>query len=360
MKLATYQDGSRDGQLVVVSRDLGLAHYATGIATRLQQVLDDWNFLSPQLQDLFVTLNQGKARHAFPFEPRQCMAPLPRAFQWADAAAYPAHRARLQPADGAGAAPLVDMGAGDSFLGPCQDAWFGSPGWDIDFGAGLAVVTGDVDTGANDMQGLDGVRLLLLANRWWLRSLAGAEQGRGAVVLQGRPFTAFAPVAVTPDELGEAWQGGRVQATLQSSVNGRRVGLNDTGPDMRWHFGQLVAHLAMTRPVRAGSVVGGGTVANGDAAKGFACIAERRAVEAADTGASTTPWLAVGDVLRLDLKGRDGQSVFGAIEQRVAGPQPATADSTGGDTDASADPGSAAAAAPAGGRADPADGAGAA
>ena len=134
-------------------------------------------------------------------------------------------------------------------------------------------------------------------------------------------------MAVTPDELGDAWQGGRVQGTLQSSINGRRVGLNDTGPDMRWHFGQLVAHLAMTRPVRAGSIVGAGTVSNGDAAKGFACLAERRAVEAAAQGTPATPWLAVGDVVQLDFKGRDGQSVFGAIAQRVAGPQPVSADS---------------------------------
>ena len=326
MKLATYNDGSRDGHLVVVSRDLSLAHFANGIATRLQQVLDDWNFLSPQLQDLSVALSQGKARHAFPFDPRQCMAPLPRAFQWASGLAYLPHVDRMRQAHGAvppasaTTAPLMAQGGSDDFLGPCQDAWFGSTSWGIDFDAALAVITGDVAVGANEVQGLDGVRLLLLANGWSLRALVPAELAGGFGLVQSRPATAFGPVAVTPDELGEAWSGGRVHLALQSAVNGQRVGLNDAGPEMRFHFGQLIAHLAKTRPVRAGSIIGSGTVSNQDLAKGFACIAERRAVEAADLGAPTTPYLAVGDVVRLEVKGRDGLSVFGAIEQRVAGP----------------------------------------
>ena len=336
MKLATYKDGSRDGQLVVVSRDLATAHYASGIASRLQQVLDDWNFLSPQLQELYVTLNQGKARHAFPFEPRQCMAPLPRAYQWAEACAYLPHVVRLQqrhgiapPADGSNA-PLFAQGASDDFLGPCQDAWFGSDSWGIDFGAGLAVVTGDVAMGANQTQGLDGVRLLLLANSWQLRALAPAELAQGLGLLHSRPAAAFGPVAVTPDELGDAWQGGRVHLTLQSSVNGKTLGLNETGPEMQFHFGQLIAHLAKTRNLRAGAIVGSGTVSNQDAGKGFGCIAERCVVEAADLGAPHTPYLAVGDVLRLEIKGRDGLSLFGAIAQRVAGPQPEPQDSVDG------------------------------
>ena len=336
MKLATYQDGSRDGQLVVVSRDLSRAHYTTGIATRLQQVLDDWNFLSPQLQDLYVMLNQGKARHAFAFEPRQCMAPLPRAYQWAEACAYPSHLARvLQPAGAAkpadtGTAPLMAQGASDDFLGPCQDAWFGSDRWGIDFGAGLAVVTGDVAMGANDSQGLDGVRLLLLANSWQLRALAPAELAQGFGTLQSRPAAAFGPVAVTPDELGEAWQGGRVHLILHTSVNDKPQGKNDTGPDMQFHFGQLIAHLAKTRNLRAGAIVGSGTVSNRDTSKGFGCIAEQRAVEQAELGAPRTPYLAVGDVVRLEIKGRDGLSLFGAIAQRVDGPQAEPRDSVDG------------------------------
>jgi len=328
MKLATYQDGSRDGQLVVVSRDLSLAHYASGIASRLQQVLDDWNFLSPQLQDLYVSLNQGKARHAFAFEPRQCMAPLPRAYQWAEACAYPPHLTRLRqaldaalPAD-AGSPPVLAQGGSDDFLGPCQDAWFGSNSWGIDVGAGLAVVTGDVAMGANPAQGLDAVRLLLLANSWQLRTLAPAELAQGLGLLHSRPAAAFGPVAVTPDELGDAWHGGRVHLTLRASINGKTLGLNNAGPAMQFHFGQLIAHLAKTRNLRAGAIVGSGTVSNQDTTKGFACIAEQRAVEALEVGTPRTPYLRVGDVVRLEMQGRDGLSLFGAIEQRVAGPQP--------------------------------------
>ena len=332
MKLATYRDGSRDGQLVVVSRDLGTAHFATGIATRLQQVLDDWNFLSPQLQDLFVTLNQGKARHAFPFEPRQCMAPLPRAYQWADASAYPPHLDRVRRVRGA-ALPatteaLMYQGGSDDFLGPCDDAWFGSSAWGIDFEAELAAITGDVAMGANPAQGLDGVRLLLLANDWSLRELAPAELAKGFGFVQSKPATAFGPVAVTPDELGDAWQGGRVHLTLQSLVNGRKVGVNETGPEMQFHFGELIAHLAKTRSLSAGTIIGSGTVSNRDAdggpgkpvaegGLGYSCIAEVRTVETLLTGAPVTPFLKHGDTVRIEMLDARHHSIFGAIEQVV-------------------------------------------
>ncbi|OYU75712.1 MAG: fumarylacetoacetate hydrolase, partial [Burkholderiales bacterium PBB5] len=262
MKLATYKDGSRDGQLVVVSRDLSQAHYATGIATRLQQALDDWNFVSPQLQDLSVTLNQGRARHAFAFDPRLCMAPLPRAYQWADGSAYLAHVERVRQARGASMPeslktdPLMYQGGSDDFLGPCDPAWFGAQAWGIDFEAELAVITGDVAMGASPTQGLDGVRLLMLVNDWSLRELIPAELAKGFGFVQGKPATAFSPVAVTPDELGTAWTGGRVHLTLQCALNGKRVALCEAGPEMAFHFGQLVAHLAKTRNVRAGSIVG--------------------------------------------------------------------------------------------------------
>ena len=341
MKLATYKDGSRDGQLVVVSRDLGLAHFATGTATRLQQVLDDWNFLSPQLQDLYVTLNQGRARHAFTFEPRQCMAPLPRAYQWAYGSAYPSHLARLRLAEGAegsgscatdaatapeatpAAANALQMtrGGSDHFLGPCDEAWFGPEAWDIDCGAGLAVITGDVAMGASPDQALAGVRLLLLANDWRLRHRLPAERTTGFDGLQRQPATAFSPVAVTPDELGEAWRGGRVHLALQSALNGQPVGCCDAGPAMRFQFGQLIAHLARTRRLRAGSVVGSGTVSNPQAAdQGGHCIAEQRAAETIASGEPRTPYLAAGDTVRVEMQGRDGLSVFGRIEQRVGGP----------------------------------------
>ena len=324
MKLATYKDGSRDGQLVVVSRDLATAHYASAIATRLQQVLDDWNFLSPQLEDLSTTLNHGKARHAFAFDPAMCMAPLPRAYQWADGSAYLNHVALVRKARGAEMPdsflgdPLMYQGGSDDFLGPCDDAVFASTDWGIDFEAELAVVTGDVPMGATPAQALEGVRLLMLANDWSLRQLIPAELAKGFGFFQSKPATAFSPVAVTPDELGEAWQGGRVHGTLQASWNGRKVGLCETGPEMNFHFGQLIAHIAKTRNVRAGSIVGSGTVSNqDDATRGYGCIAEKRALEAIEHGEPRTAFMQFGDTVRIEMKGRDGLSLFGAIEQTV-------------------------------------------
>ena len=324
MKLATYKDGSRDGQLLVVSRDLTRAHFATGIATRMQQLLDDWNYLSPQLEDLSATLNDGKARHAFAFDPRLAMAPLPRACQWADGSAYLNHVELVRRARGAEMPesfytdPLMYQGGSDDFLGPCDDARFADAAWGIDFEAEIAVVTGDVAIGSSPEQALDGVRLLMLVNDWTLRHLVPPELAKGFGFLQSKPATAFSPVAVTPDELGDAWQGGRVHLPLHSRWNGKTVGLPDAGQEMQFHFGQLIAHLAKTRNVRAGSIVGSGTVSNQDAAKGYSCIAELRARETVEHGAPKTEFMQFGDTIRIEMNGRDGASVFGAIEQTVA------------------------------------------
>ena len=326
MKLATYKDGSRDGQLVVVSRDLSTAHHANGIAGRLQQVLDDWNFLSPQLQDLYETLNQGKARHAFAFEPAQCMAPLPRACQWADGSAYLNHVELVRKARGAEVPesfytdPLMYQGGSDDLLGPRDDIVVPSEKMGIDFESEVAVITGDLPMGVSPDAAIDGIRLLMLANDVSLRHLIPAELAKGFGFLQSKPATAFSPVAVTPDELGAAWQGGRVHLTLQTQWNGRKVGLCEAGPEMTFHFGQLIAHLATTRRVRAGSIVGSGTVSNKDWSKGYSCIAEKRAIETIESGAPVTEFMRYGDTVRIEMKGSDGQSVFGAIEQTVAAP----------------------------------------
>lgn len=335
MKLATLKDGSRDGQLAVVSRDLGTAHYATGIAAKMQQVLDDWGFVSPQLQDLYETLNQGKARHAFPFDPAQCMAPLPRAHQWADGSAYINHVELVRAARNSEVPksfyedPLMYQGGSDDFLGPTDDAFFLSEEWGIDFEAEVAVVTGDVKMGATPEQALEGVRLIMLANDWSLRNLIPNELAKGFGFFQSKPATAFSPVAVTPDELGDAWQGGRVHLTLQSSWNGRKVGMCEAGPEMTFSFGQLIAHICKTRNVRAGSIVGSGTVSNKGVdngsgktewPKGYSCIAEKRAIETIQDGKPSTEFMKFGDTIRLEMKGKDGQSVFGAIEQKVAKP----------------------------------------
>ena len=332
MKLATYKDGSRDGQLVVVSRDLTTAHYATGIANRLQQALDDWNFISPQLQDLYDTLNHGKARHAFPFDPTLCMAPLPRAYQWADGSAYINHVELVRAARGAELPesyftdPLMYQGGSDDFLGAHDAIRVASEDFGIDFEAELAVITGDVPMAATPEQGLDAIRLLMLVNDVSLRHLIPDELAKGFGFFHGKPSTAFGPVAVTPDELGEAWIEGRVHLTMQVDWNGRKVGRCDAGPDMRFHFGQLIAHAARTRRLRAGSIVGSGTVSNPGVEqggrrewpKGYGCIAEKRAMESLQDGAPRTEYMKFGDTVRIEMKGRDGRSVFGAIDQKVA------------------------------------------
>ncbi|WP_427914316.1 fumarylacetoacetate hydrolase family protein [Ramlibacter sp. MMS24-I3-19] len=334
MKLATYKDGSRDGQLVVVSRDLSSAHYATGIAGKLQQALDDWGFIAPQLQDLYEALNQGKSRHAFPFDPQRCMAPLPRAYQWADGSAYINHVELVRAARKAEVPetfysdPLMYQGGSDDFLGPCDDVVVPNEAFGIDFEAEVAVITGDVKMGSTPEQALEGVRLLMLANDVSLRNLIPSELAKGFGFFQSKPATAFSPVAVTPDEVGDAWQGGRLHMTVQSTWNGRRVGMCEAGPEMTFSFGQLIAHICKTRNVRAGSIVGSGTVSNKgvekdgrmDWPKGYSCIAEKRAIETIQDGKPSTEFMKFGDTIRIEVKGRDGQTVFGAIEQTIAAP----------------------------------------
>lgn len=305
MKLATLKDGSRDGQLVVVSRDLMSAHYATGIADRLQQALDDWNFISPQLQDLYDTLNHGKARHAFVFEARQCMAPLPRAYTMAVGAAY----APVSDAD-----VRANLDFSDPLLGPCAPM-FADAGNNLDFAAALTVITADLPRQASPGQALDGVRLLMLANHVQVRiAVDGAEVPNG----ESR-CCAFSPVAVTPDELiwngNSAWANGRLNLNLHCKLNGRNIGHGNLGGGMVTPFGELLARLCRDRQFCAGSILSSGEVNFADAANGFCSIAARRAQEAAQSGSAKTPWLAAGDTLQLEVLGPDGQSVFGAIAQ---------------------------------------------
>ena len=332
MKLATYKDGSRDGQLVVVSRDLSTAHYATGIANKMQQALDDWGFIAPQLVDLYETLNQGKARHAFPFDPAMCMAPLPRAYQWADGSAYINHVELVRAARDALVPesfykdPLMYQGGSDDFIGAQDDVLCASEDFGIDFEAEITVITADVPMQSTPDEALEGIRLVMLANDVSLRNLIANELGKGFGFLQSKPATAFSPVAVTLDELGDAWENGRLNLTVQSTWNGRKVGMCEAGPEMTFHFGQLIAHICKTRNVRAGSVVGSGTVSNQGVEvkgkkewpKGYSCIAEKRAIETILDGKPSTEFMKYGDTIRIEAKGTDGQSVFGAIDQKIA------------------------------------------
>jgi len=332
MKLATYKDGSRDGQLVVVSRDLSTAHYATGIANKMQQVLDDWGFIAPQLVDLYETLNLGKARHAFPFDPAMCMAPLPRAYQWADGSAYVNHVELVRAARGAEVPesfykdPLMYQGGSDDFMGAQDDVVCASEDFGIDFEAEITVITADVPMNSTPDQALEGIRLVMLANDVSLRNLIANELAKGFGFVQSKPATAFSPVAVTLDELGDAWDNGRLNLTVQSTWNDRKVGMCEAGPEMTFHFGQLISHICKTRNVRAGSVVGSGTVSNQgievkgkkEWPKGYSCIAEKRAIETILDGKPSTEFMKYGDTIRIEAKGADGQSVFGAIDQKIA------------------------------------------
>jgi fumarylacetoacetate (FAA) hydrolase len=324
MKLATLNDGSRDGQLVVVSTDLASAHYATGMADHMQHALDDWNFISPQLQDLSDSLNQGKARHAFAFDARLCMAPLPRAYLMAVGDAYPDPVAAPAAVHPNASSAALQLGFADALLGARAPLVCAHAAQYPDFAASVAVITGDVAQGATPAQALDAVRLLVLASHTHYR----AWQDQPALALMAAPHTAFSPVAVTPDEMvwaGEgAWAQGRLSLTLQCSVNGRKFGACDAGQDMRTHFGELMAQLSLARRLRAGSIVSSGEVRQLATSAGCSSIATRRALEMAQSGGAKTPWLAQGDNVTIDMKGPDGQSVFGVIDQDVqVGPQAA-------------------------------------
>jgi len=323
MKLATLKDGTRDGQLMVVSRDLKTAQLADGVARTLQRALDDWTFIAPQLDAIYQDLNQGRARRSFDFEPANCMAPLPRAFQWADGSAYVNHVELVRKARGAELPPsfwedpLMYQGGSDDFLGPTDDIELFREEWGIDFEAEVAVITDDVPMGVTPDQAHQRIRLLMLVNDVSLRNLIPDELAKGFGFVQSKPATSFSPVAVTPDELDDAWKGGKVHLPLLSTWNGKLVGKPQAGVDMVFNFPQLIAHLAKSRNVRAGSIIGSGTVSNKDAKRGYSCIAEQRCLETIAGGAPVTPFMAFGDTIRIEMLGGDGKSVFGAIEQRV-------------------------------------------
>ncbi|GAB3625706.1 fumarylacetoacetate hydrolase [Pandoraea terrae] len=329
MKLASRKDGTRDGQLIVVSRDLSTACIADAVAPTLQRVLDDWVFYAPQLQSLYDALNHNRARNAFAFDPEDCMAPLPRAYQWADGSAYVNHVELVRRARGAEMPPefwtdpLMYQGGSDDFIGPREDVVCASEDFGIDFEAEVAVVTTDVPMGATPARALEGVRLLMLVNDVSLRNLIPAELAKGFGFFQSKPATAFSPVAVTPDELGEHWREGRVHRPLTVHWNGKKFGAPECGEDMVFDFGQLIAHICKTRNVRAGTIVGSGTISNKDRSRGSCCIAERRMLETIDKGAPATEFMRYGDRVKIEMFDLQGKSIFGAIEQAVAPPEQA-------------------------------------
>jgi fumarylacetoacetate (FAA) hydrolase len=333
VKLATLKQGGRDGTLVVVSRDLARCQAVPGIAQNLQQALDHWDEVLDRLAAAYDMLNNGHARHAMPFAPRQCHSPLPRAYQWADGSAYINHVELVRKARGAELPPefhvdpLMYQGGSDSFLGPCDPILAGDEAWGIDFEAEVAVVTGDVPQGAALDQCAQQIRLLMLVNDVSLRNLIPGELAKGFGFLQSKPASAFSPVAVTPDELGSAWREAKLHLPLEVALNGAPFGKPDAGVDMTFSLAQLIAHLAKTRELEAGSIIGSGTVSNrqgglygssvANGGVGYCCIAELRMYETIEEGKPKTPFMRFGDRVRIEMRDAQGASIFGAIEQTV-------------------------------------------
>ena len=323
MKLATLREGGRDGTLAVVSRDLSRAVRAAGVAPTLPAALDDWARISPRLAEVAAKLENGHVPGAFPFDAQAVAAPLPRAYQFVDGSAYLNHVELVRRARGAEmpesfrSDPLMYQGVSDRFLAPSEPIHAASEDYGIDLEAEVAVVTTDVPMSASAVEAKARVALLVLVNDVSLRNLIPAEIAKGFGFLHGKPPSALSPVAVTPDELGAAWNGERLALELRSSINGRLLGRPNAGVDMHFSLADLVAHAAKTRPLGAGTIIGGGTVSNVDRAAGSSCLAEVRMIETIEGGAPKTPFLRFGDVVRIEMLDRDGRTIFGAIEQRV-------------------------------------------
>jgi len=324
MKLATYKNGTRDGALHVVSRDLARCVAVPDIARTLQEALDNWLEAAPRLQAAYAQLNTGHVSGELTFDPARCHSPLPRAYQWADGSAYLTHVELVRKARGAEVPasfytdPLMYQGGSDAFLPPLAPIPLRDPAWGLDFEGEVGVVTGDVPLGASLEQCAQAIRLVLLVNDVTLRNLIPNELAKGFGFFQSKPATSFSPVAVTPDELGDAWQGGKVHLPLLVDYNGQRFGQPNAGVEMQFSFPQLVAHVAKTRELAAGSIVGSGTVSNSDRKVGSCCLAEVRMIETIEQGAPVTPFMKLGDTVKIEMRDASGASIFGAIEQKVA------------------------------------------
>lgn len=322
MKLATLKNNTRDGQLLVVSRDLSRAIKVETIPT-MQQALDHWSDARPHLQELYEALNQNSLKEAFAFDTTQVESPLPRAYQWADGSAYVNHVELVRKARGATMPenfwtdPLMYQGGSDAFLGPCDDICIQDEAWGIDFEAEVAVITDDVPMGISREKAKERIQLLMLVNDVSLRNLIPNEIGKGFGFFQSKPSSAFSPVAITPDELGMDWDGSKLHLPLISLLNDKLFGEPNAGVDMTFDFPTLIAHAAKTRPLRSGAIIGSGTVSNLDRSKGSSCLAEKRMLEMIETGSAQTPFMKYGDTIRIEMLNKNQESLFGAIEQTV-------------------------------------------
>jgi len=328
VKLASYKKGGRDGSLVVVSTDLARCIPA---GLTMQAVLDNWDAQKPGLDQLYARVNAGEGE---PFDETACASCLPRAYQWADGSAYVNHVELVRKARGAEIPasfwtdPLMYQGGSDTFLGPREDIVMHDAAWGIDFEAEVCVITGDVPMGADLAEAGKQIRLLTLVNDVSLRALIPGELAKGFGFFQAKPSSAFSPIAVTPDELGSAWDGGKLHLPIQVTYNGNLFGKANAGVDMTFDFKQLVAHAAKTRPLGAGAIIGSGTVSNKDAdgtpgkpvadgGNGYSCIAEIRMIETIANGKPSTAFMKDGDKVKIEMTSAGGASIFGAIDQRV-------------------------------------------
>jgi fumarylacetoacetate (FAA) hydrolase len=329
MKLGSLKDGGRDGTLIVVSRDLKRAVVANGIAPTLQRALEDWQACAPRLAALAEVLDGSPAETingepVFTLDPAELAAPLPRAYEFVDGSAYLPHVARVRKARGAEVPesfyvdPLMYQAVSAGFYGPRDPVLVADENYGIDLEAEIVVVTDDVPMGVSAEQAAAHIQLVGLVNDVSLRNLIPGELAKGFGFLQSKPRSALSPVFVTPDELGEAWRGNKVHLPLLTHINGKWFGAPEAGVDMQFDFAQLIAHAAKTRPLSAGTIVGSGTVANEDTSLGASCFAEQRTVETLRDGQPSTPFMAYGDVVRIEMLDRQGRSVFGAIEQKIA------------------------------------------
>jgi fumarylacetoacetate (FAA) hydrolase len=326
MKFASYDDSSNDGRLLIVSNDQSRAVDASAVAPNLLSALQGWRDIQGSLRRLSDELNADKASGSFPFDPTRCLAPLPRAPQWLDGSAFLNHGRLMDhafnkpPIPDFDTIPVMYQGASDDFLGPHSDAPFVSEEDGIDFEGEFGVIVDDVAMATPAAAALDSVRLVVQINDWSLRIIGAQEMPRGFGFLQAKPSTAFSPLAVTPDELGQAWRDGRVDLNLHVARNGERIG-SASGSEMAFSFPELIAHAARTRRLKAGTIIGSGTVSNASRAAGSSCIAERRVIEMLDQGAARTPFLRFGDRVEMQARSADGrEGPFGKIDQRVTHP----------------------------------------
>ena len=328
MKLSTLKSNSRDGRVVLVDRDMKMAAAIADIGSTMQQLLDNWSAIEPALQERYESLNRGKLEGAEPFDVAKVAAPLPRAYQWCDGSAYLSHAELVRKARNAEMPdflyqdPLMYQGASDTFIGATDDIEVADEAWGIDLEAEIVVITDDVPMGVGKDKAAGHIKLVSIVNDVSLRNLMPHELSKGFGFFHSKPSTAFAPFVVTPDELGQFWDGAKLALPLVSWVNGRELGRPNAGDDLNFDFPSLIAHAARTRRLIAGTVIGSGTVSNRDRSVGSSCLQERRMIEKIDSGEFKTPFLSFGDRVEIDMLDPQGRSMFGRIDQRVVRYQP--------------------------------------